>query len=99
MCANYHPVTSRDRLLEYFGVTRPPDVVPTDTAFPLSLAPFIVRKSDRVEMEREFRLGQFGLLPHWAGELAFGRRTYNARSETAASKPSFKDSWAKGRRR
>lgn len=98
MCANYHPVTAQDRLLQHFGVNRPDDVVPPEMTFPLSLAPFIVRAEDRVEMDREFRLGQFGLLPHWAGDLAFGRRTYNARSETAKEKPSFKTAWSKGHR-
>jgi putative SOS response-associated peptidase YedK len=98
MCANYHPVTARDRLLQYFGVDRPADTAPPEMAFPLSLAPFIVRAQDRLAMERELRIGQFGLLPFWAKELAFGRRTYNARSETAAEKPSFKQAWARGQR-
>jgi len=98
MCANYHPVTARDRLLEFFGVQRPDSEPPPEMAFPLSIAPFIVRAQDRVEMERDLRVGQFGLLPFWAKELAFGRKTYNARSETAHEKPSFKESWLKGRR-
>jgi putative SOS response-associated peptidase YedK len=45
---------------------------------------------------REALQGLFGLVPHWAGEVAFGRRTYNARSETVAEKPSFRDAWRKG---
>lgn len=98
MCANYHPVTARDRMLECFGVRRPDSELPPEMAFPLSIAPFIVRAQDRIEMERDLHVGQFGLLPFWAKELAFGRKTYNARSETAHEKPSFKDSWAKGRR-
>jgi putative SOS response-associated peptidase YedK len=98
MCANYHPVTARDRLLQYFGVDRPDDVAPPEMAFPLSLAPFIVRAEDREVLQRECRIGHFGMLPLWAKELAFGRRTYNARSETAAEKPSFQDAWTRGRR-
>src|SRR5690606_6302105 len=80
-----------------FGVTRPPDEVPTE-AFPLYLAPFIWRKPDEVELQREGKHGLFGLIPHWSKDLALGRRTYNARSETAAEKPSFRDSWRRGRR-
>ena len=60
-------------------------------------APFI-RRADEVEHRREALLGQFGLLPHWTKDPALGRRTYNARSETAAEKPSFRDSWRLGRR-
>ena len=98
MCANYHPVTAQDRLLTYFGVERPKGEAPPEFTFPGYLAPFIVRASDRVEMERQAELGLFGLLPHWAKDTAFGRRTYNARSETVAEKPSFKDAWRKGHR-
>ncbi|UUZ68063.1 SOS response-associated peptidase [Polaromonas sp. P2-4] len=38
----------------------------------------------------------YGLLPGFAVEMAYGRRTYNARSETVAKLPSFRESWAKG---
>ena len=43
----------------------------------------------------EALLGQFGLLPFWAKDRTLGRRTYNCRSETASSKPSFKSAWNK----
>lgn len=97
MCANYHPVTAQDRLLAFFGVERPPDAVPPET-WPGYLAPFVVRARDRVELARESQAGLFGLVPHWAKDLAFGRRTYNARSETVHEKPSFRDAWRRGQR-
>jgi putative SOS response-associated peptidase YedK len=97
MCANYLPVTAADRLAQYFGVERPPDALPPEV-YPGGLAPFIVRARDRVELARDLRLGLFGLVPHWAKDLAFGRRTYNARSETVTEKPSFRDAWRQGRR-
>ena len=40
----------------------------------------------------------FGLLPHFAKELAYGRKSYNARSETVHQLPSFRDSWERGHR-
>jgi putative SOS response-associated peptidase YedK len=98
MCANYHPVTAQDRLLAFFGVERPTGEVPPEFAFPGYLAPFIVRERERVEMARQAELGLFGLIPHWAKDLAIGRKTYNARVETVAEKPSFRDSWRRGRR-
>lgn len=36
------------------------------------------------------------MIPHWATDANIGRQTYNARSETVASKPSFRDAWRKG---
>lgn len=94
MCSNYLPVTRRDRLLSFFGVERSRDESPADV-FPLGLAPFI-----RLDPERAGEVvcedGVFGLLPHFATELAYGRKTYNARSETVHSLPSFKAAWARG---
>jgi putative SOS response-associated peptidase YedK len=97
VCANYHPVTSADRMLAFFGVERPIGEVPVDI-FPQLGAPFIWRRPDIAELEREAQLGRFGLIPHWTDDLALGRRTYNARSETVAEKPAFRDSWRRGRR-
>jgi len=36
----------------------------------------------------------FGMLPHWAN-VKLARQTYNARSETVADKPSFRNAWKK----
>lgn len=96
MCSNYEPVTSADRLLAYFGARAdgdPPQVV----AWPLSMAPFI-RLAEDGSGNRRCELGQYGLLPHFATELAFGRKTYNARSETVDKLPSFRDAWKRGQR-
>lgn len=98
MCSNYRPVSARDRFLAHFEVHRPPGEIPTEFVFPLGMAPFIMRAEHREELVREVHLGQFGLFPQWAKELAFGRRTYNARSETAATKPSFRNAWRRGQR-
>lgn len=97
MCANYHPVTAPDRLLGFFGVERPAHEMPPET-WPGYFAPFVVRDRERVEFARRADAGLFGLVPAWAKELAFGRRTYNARSETVHEKPSFRDAWRRGQR-
>lgn len=98
MCSNYKPVTQADRLLAHFGVVRPEGEEPPEFTFPGKLAPFIVREEDRATIGRKGQIGLFGLLPHWAPTLAFGRKTYNSRSETAPKLPSFRDAWKKGRR-
>jgi putative SOS response-associated peptidase YedK len=38
-------------------------------------------------------LAQFGLIPAWAKDAKIARHTYNARSETAFQKPSFRTAW------
>lgn len=96
MCANYEPVTSADRLLAYFGAKADGDA-PVVEAWPLSRAPFI-RLAEDGSGKRICESGRFGLLPKFATELAYGRRTYNARSETVAKLASFRHAWAAGQR-
>lgn len=93
MCSNYEPVTRADRLLSFFDVLHKD--APSIVAFPTGLAPFI-RLSELGK--REALDGRFGLLPTWAKEMAFGRKTYNARTETVATLPSYRGPWRKGQR-
>jgi putative SOS response-associated peptidase YedK len=96
MCSNYQPVTRMDRMLTFFGVERDRDEVPHDV-FPTGLAPFI-RLAEPGSGNKIVQDGAFGLLPYFAKELAFGRRTYNARTETVAKLPSFRDAWRRSQR-
>jgi putative SOS response-associated peptidase YedK len=90
------PVSSADRLLAFFGVERERDEPPHDV-FPLNLAPFV-----RLDPEHKDKLiaddGVFGLLSHFATELAYGRKTYNARSETVHKLASFRQAWSHSQR-
>ena len=91
MCANYTP-SARDRLLEHFRVQPPPEDFAAE-AFPGSFAPVIRRPAaDAPAGEREAVSACFGMLPHWA-DMKLARSTYNARSETVATKPSFRNAW------
>ena len=97
MCSNYRPVTRMDRVLTFFGVEREKGTPIPEEVWPLGTAPFI-RLHEDGSGNKVIDDGIFGLLPHFAKELAYGRRTYNARSETVHQLPSFKESWAHGRR-
>lgn len=92
MCSNYKPVTQLDRFKQYFAVDIDDHPYATET-WPLGFAPFIRLREDG---SRESNPGMFGLLPFFAKELEYGRRTYNARSETVDKLASFRDAWAKG---
>ena len=92
----------RERYLRHFGVEPPADLGKFDV-WPTYAASFIRRPreadvDDEAVPEREALPGQFGLIPHWATDTTIARRTYNARSETVAVKPSFRDAWRQGRR-
>lgn len=102
MCAHYEALKQSDRLARYFGVAQVPEDARSDV-WP-GYRSFFLRRTTGLESagaregSREAVLGVFGLLPHWAKDLRFARHTYNARSETAAEKPSFREAWRKGQR-
>jgi putative SOS response-associated peptidase YedK len=96
MCANYTPVTDLERMKLFFAVVRG-DAIPAET-WPGYAAPFVRQARTAEGHAREAAIGLFGLVPHWAKDPTIGRRTYNARSETVAEKPSFRDAWRYGRR-
>lgn len=99
MCANYESVRDKDRLKQHFGVDLPSELARHDV-WPGYLSTFIRRHphadvGDDAVPEREALLGSFGLIPHWATDTKIARHTYNARTETVADKPSFRDAWRK----
>ena len=63
------------------------NVAPTDSVYAVA------------EHDGERLLGAFrwGLIPFWAKDKKIGARNINARSETAADKPAFRDSFSKRR--
>jgi putative SOS response-associated peptidase YedK len=101
MCSNYDEITDEDRLLREFGVSYGSRKEMAEAAagrkqnWPTGMAAFI-RLHEDGSGNKVIDRGTFGLLPGFAKEVAYGRRTYNARSETVHRLPSFRESWAKG---
>jgi hypothetical protein len=94
MCSNYRPATP-DKLRFHFGVA-PPDSDFKDEAYPGYMAPMIRRpRLDSIPGDRACALGMFGMVPHWA-DIKLARQTYNARTETVASRPSFRNAYKRG---
>ena len=88
MCSNYEfPSKSRLSLLDIHEEQLELDM--ETHVYPLAPAPIIMRGADEFELD----IARFGLIPSWAKELKFGRHTYNARTETVASKASFRHAW------
>ena len=91
MCANYTPPKPY-RIKSQFDVDCPEDAY-AEEAFPGHFAP-VIRIADDGSGELECVNACFGMVPSWA-ELNLSRHTYNARSETMASKPSFRHAYAR----
>jgi putative SOS response-associated peptidase YedK len=55
----------------------------------------IIRAGDGGDLKVD--LAVFGLVPAWSKDKSIGKRTYNARSETVAEKPSYRSAWRQRR--
>ena len=101
MCAHYESVNNPQRLAQAFQVTPVQGV--KDDVWPTYPATFIRRPREAdgggsvAASAREAVAGSFGLIPHWAKDIKIARQTYNARSETVAEKPAYRDAWRLGR--
>lgn len=100
MCSHYEAVRDPQTFSRHFGASLPLDVARWDI-WPGYESVFIRRPRDAdagddAVPEREACRGLFGMVPHWARDIKGARYTYNARSETVAEKPSFRDAWRRG---
>jgi putative SOS response-associated peptidase YedK len=86
VCTNYRP-GSRDFIRERLGVDADFDYLAE--TYPAYSAPIVLGAGSA----KVCRPACFGLIPHWSRDTKIARSTYNARSETVAEKPSFRNAW------
>ena len=101
MCSHYEGVRDREKFRRHFRAEPPHDMGKHDV-WPGYSACFIRRHEhvavgDEAVPERETLVGLFGMVPHWSQDTKIAHHTYNARTETVAEKPSFRDAWRHGR--
>jgi putative SOS response-associated peptidase YedK len=89
MCTNFNPTRQTEWAAQALGVAWPQGH--PEEVFPGQLAPIVLRSHRQERLAAG--LARFGLIPTWAKHLGQGRHSYNARSETAAAKPSFRHAW------
>lgn len=86
--------TSPEALIEELEATLTVEPPPRYNIAPTDPAPIVVTSR---EGERRLGLARFGLVPHWADDVKIGARLLNARAETAATKPAFRDAFVRHR--
>lgn len=95
MCSNFQPIRKSRPSYEWVNKhfnTDLPDAEWRDDAYPSFPAPFVYLDEGKPKCE----LASFGLIPHWAiGKKNFDKSKYNARSETVAELPTFRNAWKK----
>lgn len=89
MCTNFTPTKRSQWVKDKLCVDLPAGF--PDESYPGFAAPLVVKshKTERVACG----LARFGLIPSWAKDDKISRHTYNARSETACEKPSYRAAW------
>jgi len=53
--------------------------------------PVLTVRKEQGKKSRKFTTMRWGLIPSWAKDISIGARTLNARSETVATKPAFRE--------
>ena len=90
MCGRYRLSRRKQLVDEYFGtVSGEDDWVPRYNIAPSQ--PVVTIRQDAGEPVRKLSIMQWGLVPSWAKEPGIGYKTINARAETVATTPSFRE--------
>src|SRR5579864_3335927 len=96
MCGRYRLSRRKEVLAEHFETEFDDlDWEPRYNIAPTQLVPVIRRGASGPS--RHASLMSWGLIPSWAADSKIATQNINARSETAASKPSFRDPLRKQR--
>jgi putative SOS response-associated peptidase YedK len=94
MCGRYAFFSPAEAVKRIFALDDVPELEPRYNIAPTQSVP-AVRMGE--EGARAFAMLHWGLVPKWAKERAIGNRMINARSETLAEKPSFREAFKKRR--
>lgn len=88
MCGRFTLVAPGDAIAELFNLAETPDISPRYNIAPTQ--PVAGIRISQSSGARELTHFHWGLIPRWAKDTSFGSKLINARSETAAEKPSFR---------
>ncbi|MCR6711608.1 MAG: SOS response-associated peptidase [Demequina sp.] len=97
MCGRYANFLTEQELVDAFAIATIADdarlLPPNFNLGPMQQGIIIRQRPDG----REAELAKWGLVPGWAKDPGVGVRAFNARAETIAEKPTFKNAFAKRR--
>jgi len=94
MCGRYALHSHPQVVALAFGLAMPPEFAPRFNIAPLSDV-LIVRAG--ADGEPQAAITRWGLLPRWAKDPKLAAKLNNARAETVAEKPSFRDAFRRRR--
>jgi len=90
MCGRFVVKGSTLEIVSHFGIeTKFFDIKPSYNIAPSQPVPIVLHENE----QNMLTLMRWGLIPSWAKDPSIGYKTINARSETVAQKPSFRDAF------
>jgi putative SOS response-associated peptidase YedK len=97
MCGRYVRRSDKQKIAEHFAVHGPsiPDFAESWNVAPQTFQPVI--RLSRHTGEHELVLMRWGLIPYWAKDAKIGLRSINARAESIATAPAFREAFRKRR--
>ncbi len=96
MCGRFAFFSPDEAVREYFSLKEMPLVEPRFNISPTQFVP-VIRDGGSDGGGRNMSMLFWGLVPFWAKEKSIGHRMINARGETLAEKPSFRNAFKKRR--
>lgn len=93
MCGRYALTSPPAVIAARFQLLWTPEIEPHYNIAPSQMVP-VVRETGHV---RELTLLKWGLIPRWAKDAQIGAKLINARAESVAEKPAFRDAYRRRR--
>ncbi len=94
MCGRFAFFSPREAVQEYFGIEVPFALEPRYNVAPSQEVAVIRQQADT---QPEAAMLKWGLVPFWAKDAVIGNRMINARAETVAQKPAFRQAFKRRR--
>jgi putative SOS response-associated peptidase YedK len=89
MCGRFALYSDPFTLARRFEAEALSDLRPRYNVAPSQIIPIVREEGEK----RCFALARWGLIPHWAKDMKIGYSMINARAETMASKPAFRNAF------
>src|SRR5688572_1109453 len=89
VCGRTNLTATPEELAEAFALDETPALAPRYNIAPSQPMPAV--RMDAARRKRRLVQLRWGLVPHWASHPAAGARLINARSESAHTRPAFRD--------
>ncbi len=92
MCGRYTLKTNPRTIQDELGLDELPVLAARYNIAPTQAAPIVTSAEPR-----KATLAQWGLIPHWAPDASMGGRLINARADSLAEKPTFREAFTRRR--